>query len=341
MFRFGNSYILFFLLIIPVFYAGYIFYRINHRNRLRKFGNPQLIGQLMPYYSGFRSTLKFTLLMLALAFLIIALARPQFGSKLREVKQKGIEMIIALDVSNSMMATDISPNRLERAKQAINSLVNKMHDDQIGLIIFAGDAYTQLPITSDYVSAKLFLSNVNTDIVSRQGTAIGQAINLGVNSFTQNEEPSKAIVIISDGENHEGDAIEAAKAATEKNIKIYTIGIGSTEGSLIPLRDGRGFVTDREGNPVTTRMNAEMLNDIAQAGGGKFFRATNTNLGLSDLYSELKKLEKAEIQKQVYSEYDEQYSYFVIAALLLLLADILILERKNKWLSNIKIFPKI
>jgi Ca-activated chloride channel family protein len=341
MFRFGNSYILFILLIIPVLYAGYIIYRINHKNRLRNFGNPQLVNLLMPLYSRFRSTLKFTMLMLSIAFLIIALARPQFGSKLREVKQKGIEMIIALDVSNSMMATDISPNRLERAKQAISNLVNKMHDDQIGMIVFAGDAYTQLPITADYVSAKLFLSNISTDMVSRQGTAIGQAINLGVNSFTQNEGTSKAIVIISDGENHEGDAIEAARAATEKGVKIYTIGIGSSEGSLIPLKDGRGFVVDKQGNPVTTRMDAEMLNEIAQAGGGKFFRATTTNVGLHDLYSELKKLEKVEIQKQSYSAYDEQYSYFVIAALILLLADILILERKSKWLSNIKIFSKL
>lgn len=341
MFRFENSYLLFLLFIIPVLYTGYIIYIINHKNRLKKFGDPNLVSQLMPAFSRFRLNLKFTVLMLALALLIIALARPQFGSKLREVKQKGIEMIIALDVSNSMMASDISPNRLERAKLAIGSTVSKMHDDQIGLIIFAGDAYTQLPITADYVSAKLFLSNINTDIVSRQGTAIGQAINLGMNSFTQNAETSKAIVIISDGENHEGDAVETAKAAAEKGIKIFTIGIGSSEGSLIPKKDGNGFITDRQGNPVTTRMNAEMLNEIAQAGGGKFYLATNANVGLHDLYSELKKLEKAEIQTQVYSEYDEQYTFFVIAALLLLIADILILERKNRWLSNVKIFSKL
>jgi Ca-activated chloride channel family protein len=341
MFRFGNPYILFLILIVPVLYAGYIFYRINHKSRLKKFGNPQLINQLMPLYSGFRSTLKFTLLMVAISFLIIALARPQFGSKLREVKQKGIEMIIALDVSNSMLATDISPTRLDRAKQAINSLVGKMHDDQIGMIVFAGDAYTQLPITADYISAKLFLLNINTDMVSRQGTAIGQAINLGMNSFTQSESASKAIVIISDGENHEGDAIEAAKTANDKGIKIYTIGIGSTEGSLIPRPDGKGYVTDRQGNPVTTRMNPDMLNQIAAAGGGKFVQATTNNVGLHDLYSDLKKLEKAEIQKQVYSEYDDQFGYFVAAALLLILAEILILERKNKWLSDIKIFSKL
>ncbi|MBN1115884.1 MAG: VWA domain-containing protein [Bacteroidales bacterium] len=340
MFRIQNTEILYLLLIIPVFYLGYYLYKINYRKRLRLFGNNELIEQLMPMKSVARQTLKFSFLMLSLALLIFSLSRPQFGSKLKEVKRKGIEIIIALDVSNSMMANDIAPNRLERAKQAISTLVKKLNNDQIGLIIFAGDAYTQLPITNDYVSAKLFLSNITTDAVSKQGTAIGKAIRHGMHSFTPNEETSKVIIIISDGENHEGDAVQAAQEAEEQGIKVFTIGMGSAEGSLIPLKNRSGFVTDRQGNPVTTRMNPEMLKQIAVAGGGDFYLASTSNVGLNKLYGELKKLDKAEIESQVYSEYDDQYSYFVLAALLLIILDLFILERKNKWLSNIKLFEQ-
>jgi len=338
MFRFENPEILYFLLVIPVLFGGYYVYTRNFNYRLKKFGNPEILAQLIPYFSRVRPFIKFSILMLAILLLIISLGRPQFGSKLKEVKREGIEMVIALDVSNSMLATDIAPNRLERAKQAINSLVSKMKDDKIGLIIFAGDAYTQLPITADYTSAKMFLSNISPDIVSKQGTAIGEAIKLGMKSFTQNEESTKVIVIISDGENHEGDALEAAKQAAEKGIIIYTIGMGSARGALIPDRSGSGFVKDRQGNPVTTRMNPEMLNNIAAAGGGKYYSASTGNTGLTKLYNELGKLEATEIETQVYSEYDDQYSYFVVLAILLLIFELLVLEKKNKWLSKFKIF---
>jgi Ca-activated chloride channel family protein len=247
-------------------------------------------------------------------------------------------MIIALDVSNSMLATDISPNRLERAKQAINSLVGKMKNDKVGLIIFAGDAYTQLPITADYISAKMFLENISPDIVSKQGTAIGKAIKLASKSFSPTTEASKVIVIISDGENHEGDAVIAAQEAAEKGIVIYTIGMGSTQGSLIPKKNGSGFVVDRDGNPVTSRMNPKMLSQIAAAGEGKYFTATTNNVHLNDLYNELNKLDKAEMDTQVYSEYDDQYAYFVVLALVLIIAELLVMERKNKWLQNFKMF---
>jgi Ca-activated chloride channel family protein len=279
--------------------------------------------------------------MVALLLIIISLARPQFGSKLKEAKRKGIELIIALDVSNSMLATDVAPNRLERAKQAINSLVGKMKDDKIGLIIFAGDAYTQLPITADFTSAKMFLSNITTDIVSKQGTAIGKAIELGIRSFTQNEESSKVIVIISDGENHEGDAIEVAQQANEKGIFVYTIGMGSARGALISARNGSGYVKDQQGNPVTTRMNPEMLNKIATAGGGKYYEVSGGSVGLTKLYNELGKLQKTEIETQIYSEYDDQYAYFVALAVLILILELFIRERKNKWLSELKIFGKL
>lgn len=340
MFRFENSDILYLLFIIPVLLLGYYVYHRNFKARLVRFGSPEILNQLIPYFSKVRPFIKFNFVLLALALLIVALARPQFGSKLKEVKREGIEIILALDVSYSMMAEDIAPNRLERAKQAINSLVSKMTDDKIGLIIFAGDAYTQLPITADYTSAKMFLSNISPDIVSKQGTAIGEAINLGMRSFTQNEESSKVIVVISDGENHEGNAIDAATKAAEKGILVYTIGMGSPRGALIPAKDGRGYVNDRDGNPVTTRMNPEMLNNIATAGGGKYYSASAGTVGLSKLYSELGKLQATEIETQVYSEYDDQYSYFVVLAILLLIAELFISNRRNKWLSSLKLFGK-
>ncbi len=338
MLRFENIYILFFLVVIPLFYLGFYIYRAQYKKRLREFADLTTLKQLMPEYSPSKPVLKFHILMFVLVLLITSLARPQFGSKLKEVKRKGIEVIIALDVSNSMMATDISPNRLERAKQAISTLVGKMKNDLIGMIVFAGEAYTQLPITTDYASAKMFLTNITPDAIARQGTAIGKAINLARKSFTQNEETTKVIIIISDGENHEGDAIEGAKLASDEGIKIYTIGMGSTKGSLIPLKNRSGFVTDRQGNPVTTKMNSEMLNQIAVAGNGSFYQASTTNVGLQRLYADLKKLEKGEIETKVYSEYDDQYTYLVSLALVLLILDIFIFQRKSKWLSNIKLF---
>jgi Ca-activated chloride channel family protein len=340
MFRFENEKLLYLLILIPIFYLGYYIYVKNFKSRMQKFASLEILKQLIPLQSVSRPLIKFSFLMAVLLLLIIALARPQFGSKLKEAKREGIEIVIALDVSYSMMATDIAPNRLERSKQAISNLVSKMSDDKIGMIIFAGDAYTQLPITADYVSAKMFLSNISPDIVSKQGTAIGEAIELGIRSFTPDEESSKVIVVISDGENHEGDAIEAARKANEKGIVVYTIGMGSSRGSLIPAKGGAGFIKDKQGNPVTSKMNPEMLNEIAMAGGGKYFTASNSNVGLTKLYAELGKLDKTEIQSQVYSEYNDQYSYFVGLAILLLIIELFILERKNKWLSNFKIFSQ-
>ncbi len=340
MFRFENDHILYFLFIIPLLFIGYFIYHKSFKERLKRFSDVALLKQLSPLLSTSRPLLKFSMLLLVVLLLIIALARPQFGSKLKEVKREGIEMIIALDVSKSMLATDIAPNRLERAKQSINSLVGKMKDDKIGLIIFAGDAYMQLPITADYTSAKMFLGNITPDIVSRQGTAIGKAIELGMRSFTPAEETAKVIVIISDGENHEGDAVVAAQKAQEKGIQVYTIGMGSERGALIPDRINGGFIKDRQGNPVTSRMNPKMLDEIAKAGGGEFYSASNGTVGLSKLYNELNKLQKSEIESQVYSEYDDQYSYFVALALLVLILELFILNRKNKWLSGLKIFGK-
>lgn len=340
MFRFGNSEYLWGLLIIPLLTFFYIWSRIARKRALRKFGQENILKELMPYSSKNRPGLKFLILMLALAFFIGGIARPQFGSKLKKVKREGVELIIALDVSNSMMAEDIKPNRLERAKRAISRLVDRLKDDKIGLIVFAGDAYTQLPITSDYNSAKLFLNSVSTQIVPKQGTAIGAAINLSIRSFTPNGEANKAIVIITDGENHEDDAISAAESAVENGIIIHTIGMGLPAGSPIPvLRGGqKDYLKDRNGKVVVTKLNEQMLEKIAVAGGGIYVRANNAQVGLNALFDEINKMEKQEMDSLSYSEYDDQFQYFFAIGLLLLMFEFVILERKNKYFINVKLF---
>lgn len=340
MFRFGNTEYLWGLLIIPLLTFFFIWSRISRKKALKKFGQPEILEQLMPFSSKNRPVFKFFVLMLALAFFMLGMARPQFGSKLKTVKREGVELVIALDVSNSMMAEDIQPNRLERAKRAIARLVDRLKDDKIGLIVFAGDAYTQLPITSDYNSAKLFLNSVNTQIVPKQGTAIGASINLAMRSFTPNGEANKAIIIITDGENHEDDAISAAQEAVENGIIVHTIGMGLPSGSPIPvLRNGQtDYLKDRDGNVVVTKLNEKMLEQIAAAGEGIYVRANNAQVGLNALFDEINKMEKKEMESRTYSEYDDQFQYFFAIGLLLLLLEFVILERKNKYLKNIKLF---
>jgi Ca-activated chloride channel family protein len=344
MFRFANSSFLFLLFILPVLIAMYLILVYKHKKALSRFTDSTFFNLLAPLRSPFRRNLKFILFLAALSSLIIALARPQFGSKLEEVKREGIEMIIALDVSRSMLAEDIKPNRLERAKQAITALINRMQDDKIGMIVFAGDAYTQLPITTDYISAKMFLSNITPEMLTRQGTAIASAINLGAKSFSQDVNSSKVIVIISDGEDHEGDALEAARMAAEKGIRVYTIGMGSTSGAPLPIVSGRGeqsgFMKDRQGEVIITRMNPKMLSEIASAGNGEFFGASASNVGLNKLYNDLNKLNKSVVESKVYTEYDDQYHYFIAFTLLLLLIDLLMLEKKNQLLKKYSLFDK-
>nr|WP_320021394.1 VWA domain-containing protein [uncultured Draconibacterium sp.] len=340
MFRFGNIEYLWGLLIIPLLAMFFAWSRISRRRALKKFGQQEILGQLMPYSSGNRPVVKFIILMLALAFFIVGIARPQFGSKLKTEKREGVELMIALDVSNSMMAEDIQPNRLERAKRAISRLIDRLKDDKIGLIVFAGDAYTQLPITSDYNSAKLFLNSVNTQIVPKQGTAIGAAIDLARKSFTPNGEANKAIVIITDGENHEDDALASAKAALDEGAIVHTIGMGLPSGSPIPvLRNGQtDYLKDRDGNVVVTKLNEQMLEQIAAAGGGIYVRANNAQVGLNALFDEINAMEKQEMETRTYSEYDDQFQYFFAVGLFLLLLEFVILERKNKYLKRIKLF---
>ncbi len=340
MFRIANPEYLYALLVIPALIAFFWYSRIQRKKALALFGQKEIMSVLMPNVSSTRPVLKFIVLVFALASIIIGLARPQFGSKLRTEKRKGIELIIALDVSNSMMAEDIQPNRLERAKRAISQLVDKLSNDKIGLIVFAGEAYTQLPITADYVSAKLFLNSISPNIVPTQGTAIGAAIELGVKSFTPQFVGSKAMIIITDGENHEDDPIGAAKTATEQGIVIYTIGMGSPQGGPIPdFSNGtKTYRKDRQGNTIVTKLDEGMLQKIAEAGKGAYVRANNAQIGLNNLFDEVNKMEKSELETQTYADYDDKFQYFIGLGLFLIMLDFLILDRRNKYLKNFKLF---
>ncbi|MEI8113418.1 MAG: VWA domain-containing protein [Bacteroidia bacterium] len=340
MFRIANPEYLYALLVIPALIAFFLYSRIQRRKALALFGQKEIMSVLMPNVSSTRPVLKFIVLMFALASIIIGLARPQFGSKLRTEKRKGIELIIALDVSNSMMAEDIQPNRLERAKRAISQLVDKLSNDKIGLIVFAGEAYTQLPITADYVSAKLFLNSISPNIVPTQGTAIGAAIELGAKSFTPQFIGSKAMIIITDGENHEDDPIGAAKTATEQGIVIYTIGMGLPQGGPIPdFSNGtKTYRKDRQGNTIVTKLDEGMLQKIAEAGKGAYVRANNAQVGLNNLFDEVNKMEKSELETQTYADYDDKFQYFIGLGLFLIMLDFLILDRRNKYLKNFKLF---
>ena len=342
MFRFGNIEYLYLLVVIPLLILLFLILFSLRKKSLRRFGNMEVIEQLMPSLSFVRPVIKFMFMLLALGALIFGIARPQFGSKLREIKREGVEIIIALDVSNSMMAEDIQPNRLERAKQAIAKMVDRLVNDKIGLIVFAGDAYIQIPITTDYVSAKLFLNTISTEIVPKQGTAIGSAIELGMKSFTQQEETSKALIIITDGENHEDDAIEMARAAVEKGIMVHTIGIGLPKGAPIPVYGGgqKNYLKDNSGETVISKLDEEMLQKVAAAGEGVYIRSTDTRVGLDKLFDEINQMEKQEMEARVYSDYDERFQYVFAIGLFFLLLEFLILERKNKWLSKIKLFDQ-
>lgn len=341
MFRFSHPEYLYFFLVVPLTIGLYWFATVLQKKAINRFGNFETLKQLMPGMSFRRGWFKTIIISVALSVIILGLAGPQFGSKLTEVKRKGIELIIALDVSNSMMAEDIQPSRLERAKQAISRLVDKLSDDRLGLVVFAGDAYVQLPITNDYISAKMFLSTINPGIVPKQGTAIGSAINLAANSFSPESKTSKVIVVISDGENHEDDPVDAAKKAAEQGIYVYTIGIGSPQGSPIPASSNepqQSFLKDKDGNVVVSKLDEETLSKVAVAGNGKYIRATNMQLGLLPLFDEINKMQKTEMKEKVYAEYDDQFQYFFAFALIILLIEFLLLERKNKWLTKLNLF---
>lgn len=341
MFRFAHPELLYLLIVIPLLIVFYVVMVGKKKKAIAEFGNPELLKPLMPLLSFKRGTWKFVMLLLALVFVILGVAGPQFGSKLQQVKKKGVELMIALDVSNSMMAQDIKPNRLEKAKMAISRMVEKLSNDKVGLIVFAGDAYVQLPITTDYSSAKLFLSNISTDIVPVQGTAIGAAIDLAAKSFTPETETSKAIIVITDGENHQDDAIAAAKKAHEKGIAIHTIGMGLEQGAPIPEKGQPGqFMKDGSGNIVVSKLDEQTLREIAKAGEGIYVRASNTDVGLTQLLDEVNRMEKSLLEERVYTDYAEKYQYFLLVGLFFVFVEFMILGRKNKHLMKINIFKK-
>jgi len=342
LFRFAHIYYFYLLALIPVYTALLVLFLIWKRKTLSRYGDWNVISRLMPEYSVWKPVLKFIGMAVAITALVFALADPQTGSRLEKVKRKGIDLMICLDVSNSMMAQDIKPNRLERAKQAISRLIDNMEGDRIGIIVFAGKAFPQLPITTDYAAAKMFTSTINTGIVPTQGTAIAEAINAAVSGFGESKH-NKAIVIITDGEDHQGDVLEQADAAIKKGITIYTIGMGLPEGAPIPVYSGNiqtGYKKDRDGQTIMSKLDETLLQKIAGLGKGMYVRATTSETGLNKIYDDISKIQKTEIEEKQFSDYEDRFQYFVALALLLLIADLFVFERKTRWLKNFRPFEK-
>lgn len=338
MFRFEEPTYLYLLFILPFLAAFYFYSNFRKRKAIKEFGDPELMQPLMPGVSKYRPDVKFWLIFAAIALFSLLFARPQFGSKPEVVKRKGIEVIIALDISNSMLAQDVQPSRLERAKRIISRLVDDLENDKIGVIVFAGDAYTQLPITSDYISAKMFLESINPSLISKQGTAIGAAINLAMRSFTPQDNVSRSIIIITDGENHEKGTLEAAKAAKDKGIQINVLGIGSTDGAPIPVQGTRDFWKDKDGNVVITRLDEAMAQQIAKEGNGMYIRVDNSNAAQREIKRKIDELAESDVETTIYTDYNEQFQAVAWLILILLLAELLILESKNPLFRNIRLF---
>jgi Ca-activated chloride channel family protein len=341
--RFENIEFLYALLLIPLFLGLYIWQHYWKKKVLDEFGEKNVVSRLMPMKSISNPGWKFALIMLSYIFLVFGLANPQIGSKLHKVERKGSDLVIALDVSNSMLAQDIRPDRLSRAKQALSRLIDRLEGDRIGIVVFAGKAYSQLPITSDYSAAKMFLNTISTEIVPVQGTAIADAISLSIDSF-EDDDHGKAIIVMTDGENHEGDAVEAARKAAEKGINVYTIGMGLPDGAPIPEFNSRkqliGYKKDSQGNVIISKLNETMLRQIAAAGNGKFILASNRSGGLEQILDEINQLEKTEFESRMFSDYEDRFQYFIAAALLFIVLEFFIFERRNKLTERIKIFTR-
>lgn len=338
MFKFANPNALYLYVVLLVVVAVFVYANHRRKSALRKYGDPQLLAALMPEVSEYKPRVKFWITFVALCFVVLLIARPQFGSKMETVKRQGIETIIALDISNSMLAEDVTPNRLERSKNIVSRLVDSFEDDKIGLIVFAGDAFIQLPITSDFISAKIFLESINPGLIARQGTNVKEAIDMATRSFTPREGVGKAIIIITDGENHEGGAVEAAKAAVEKGMTVYVMGVGSPEGAPIPAGRSGDFRRDKEGNIIVTKLNEKMCQEIAAAGNGVYIRIDNTGNALKVLQKEIGRLAKADVETTVYSEYDEQFQVMAWIAFVLLLLEMLLMVKKNPRFKDFNLF---
>lgn len=328
MLYFANQYFLWLLLLLPVIPLGYALLRAGRRRRVAKFGDPELVNELMPSWSGAKGWIRTILYTLAFLCLAVGLARPQIGAKLSKHETHGSEIVICLDVSNSMLAEDYSPNRLQRAKLAISRLSDKLQDDRLGLVIFAGTSFVQLPVTTDFVSAKMFLNSIDTDAIQVQGTAMGDAIHTAVKSFSAQSEKGRAIVVISDGENHEDDPVAAARDAAENGIRVYTIGVGSPDGQPIPLNGE--LIKDSKGNIVVSKLDEKTLKEVAEAGNGAYVHAGNGEFGLNPIIDELRRLEDEKYDSVVFEEFDEQFMYFLAAAIVLFVIEMLVGERRGK-----------
>ena len=339
MFRFESPAYLWLLWSIPVLaIIRFVCYKLR-RKKLLRFGEMSLVNRLMPNVSKIRPSVKFWLSVAALGLMIVMLARPQMGSKISHEERNGIETIIAMDISNSMLAEDVVPSRLQKSKMLVENLVDHFTNDKIGLVVFAGDAFVQLPITTDYVSAKIFLQDINPSLIQTQGTDIARAISLSMNSFTQQKGLGKAIILITDGEDHEGGALEAAKEAKKKGINVFILGVGSSNGAPIPLGNG-DYMRDNAGNTVMTALNEQMCRDVAKAGSGTYIHVDNTSDAQEKLNDELSRLQKGETDNVVYSEYNEQFQAFALLALILLIIEACTLEAQNSLLRKVRLFRK-
>lgn len=337
MLRFEDPIYLWMLLIIPILVLmRFIVWRKRKRN-LRKFGDSSLLKEMMPDVSKYRPTIKFCLLLSAITILIFMIARPQVGSKISHEKREGIEVLIALDISNSMLAQDVIPSRLEKSKLLIEDLVYHFTNDKVGLVVFAGDAFVQLPITNDYVSAKMFLQNINPSLITTQGTDLARAISLSQSCFTQREHIGRAIIVITDGEDHEGGALEAAREAYKKGISVFILGVGTSKGAPIPDGNG-GYLKDNSGQIVLSALNEQMCQQVAKAGNGVYIHVDNTSDAQERLNKELSKLQSGISDTVVYSEYNEQFQIFGIILLLLLIVETILLESRNPLFKQINLF---
>ena len=334
MFRFEHPYMLYFLLIVPLLWLGQIFWQRARNKKLSATIDSELQHRIMPLASKAKTWLKLSIYSLALVASILGIANPQIGSKTEELKRQGIDLMIALDISNSMNAEDLSPNRLERAKRSLKELLTYLKSDRIGIVVFAGEAFVQLPITTDYSAAKLFLDNIQPDLIATQGTDIGNAIGLCLKSFDFDSPTSKAIIVISDGENHEEESISMAEEAASKGVVVHSIGMGSVEGAPIPLYSrGQqlGFKKNQEGNTVVTKLNEEMLSELASVTGGIFIRASNAESGIAYIFDEVERMEKVEIGTKIYTDYEDRFQFLLLPALILLIIELIIPNTKSIW----------
>lgn len=336
MFRFANIELLYLLLAVP---AMAVLFEVMIRKRGRmmaRFGSAMAVKRLAPEVSVARLRVKFWLFAVAFALLVVAAARPQMGSKLREVEREGVEIMVALDVSNSMLASDFSPNRLERTKYAVSRVIEGLSEERIGVVVFAGDAYVQLPITSDYLTARNFVERISPTQVTKQGTAIGAALDLATSAFSSDSEGSRVVILVTDGENHEDDALKAAERAAERGVKVYTIGIGTPEGAPINI-DG-DFIRDSEGEIVVSKLDETTLQKIAATTEGAYIRATSASVGVQEIVDMINRTEKSKFKTEIFEEYDEKYHIPLVAALVLLLVELVVLPRRNRVLSKFNLF---